>query len=71
MNSNWYKTAMKVEDIKENVRFYDPWWGKGKLVTRTYHRTTLWMMLYDDGTITELTNGDLRRIELLEDESES
>jgi len=54
---------MKERDIKENARFYDPRTElSGKLVTRKYHQTTLWMMLHDDGSIEELTNGDLRRI---------
>jgi len=54
---------MLEADIKENARFYDPQLSQGgKLVTRKYHQTTLWMMLYDDGQITELMNADLRRI---------
>lgn len=56
-------------DIRENVRFHDPRINvgaqNGTLVTRTYHRTTLWMMLYDDGTIMELHNGDLEKIVLI------
>jgi len=55
---------MTTEDVKENVRFNDPRFEKeGKLVTRKYHQTTLWMMLWDDGTIEELTVSDLKRIE--------
>jgi len=58
---------MQVSDIHENARFFDPSTSlgakTGKLVTRTYHRTTLWMMLYDDGTIQELMVGCLERIE--------
>jgi len=56
-------TAMTLRDVRENVRFYDPSWSQGgRLVTRKYHQSIVWMMLYDDGTITELTNGDLRTI---------
>ena len=59
-------SPMSAGDIQENVRFYDPHTSlgshTGKIVKRKYHQTTLWMMLYDDGTIEELTNGDLRRI---------
>ena len=58
------KSAMTSDDIRENVRFYDPRYSQGgKLVTRKYHQTTLWMMLYDNGEITELTNSDLKQIE--------
>ena len=60
---------MVRSDIRENVRFHDPrikvGAQNGKLVTRTYHRTTLWMMLYDDGDIVELHNGDLEKITLM------
>lgn len=46
------------------MRFYDPrCHAEGKLITQIYHRTTLWMMLFDNGEIEELTNGDLARIE--------
>ena len=58
-----FKIAMRESDIKENARFYDPrqrW--EGTLVKRKYHQTTLWMMLFDNGEIEELTNSDLRRI---------
>lgn len=62
------KNAISEDDIREDVRFYDPRTSlgshTGRLVTRKYHQTTLWMMLYDDGTIEELTNSDLERIEL-------
>jgi len=58
---------MTIDDIYENVSFYDPRTSlgshTGKLVKRKYHQTTMWMMEYDDGTIEELTNGDLERIE--------
>lgn len=54
---------MLESDIKENARFYDPQLNRGgKLVTRKYHQTTVWMMLFDDGQITELMVADLRRI---------
>lgn len=54
---------MNELDIRENIRFYDPRRSQGgKFVMRKYHQTTLWMMLFDDGTIEELTNDDLRRI---------
>jgi hypothetical protein len=50
--------------LEENTRFHDPRTGEeGTLVTRTYHGTTLWMMLYDSGEIQELTLSDLKRIE--------
>ena len=66
-----YRIAMNESDIHEGVRFHDPrsYLGShtGKLVTRKYHQTTLWMMLYDDGTIQELHKGDLNHIELLKD----
>jgi len=57
------QTAMRENDIRENARFYDPSRRQeGTLEMRKYHQTTVWMMLYDDGTIEELTNSDLRRI---------
>ena len=62
------KIAMEGDDVYEGVRFYDPRTSlgshSGKLVKRKYHQTNVWMMLYDDGTIEVLTNGDLKRIEL-------
>ena len=58
---------MNIDDIHENTRFYDPrtYRGshEGRLVTRKYHQTTLWMMLYDDGNIQELTQSDIRIIQ--------
>ena len=59
---------MTIKDVKENVKFFDPQTclgpNKGKLITQIYHRTTLWMMLYDNGEIQELTCGDLLRIQM-------
>ena len=58
-----FKIAMRESEIKEDVRFYDPrqhW--EGRLVKRKYHQSILWMMLFDNGEIEELTNSDLRRI---------
>lgn len=54
----------RATGLEENTRFYDPRTDEeGTLVTRTYHGTTLWMMLYDSGEIEELTVSDLKRIE--------
>ena len=60
----WMKeSSMSKNDIHENIRFYDTErHQEGKLVTRTYHRTTLWMMLYDSGEIVELHAGDLEKL---------
>jgi hypothetical protein len=58
------QAAMDEKDIREGSRFYDPRRRQeGKLVKRKYHQTTLWMMLFDDGIIEELTNADLKKIE--------
>jgi len=58
------KEAMTMDDLQEGVRFRDPRNDQeGALVTRKYHQDTLWMMLWDEGTIEELTNSDLSRIE--------
>lgn len=67
IKAGWMKKAsLSKEDIHENIAFYDPQRNlEGKLVTRKYHQTTVWMMLYSDGTIEELTNSDLARIEKL------
>ena len=51
--------------IREDAHFYDPRSNEeGKLVTRKYHQTTLWMMVYDSGEIQELHVGDLKRIKI-------
>jgi len=63
--AGWMKISMNEDDIRENVRFYDPTRHQsGKLVTRKYHQTTVWMMLYDNGSIEELHNGDLGHLEI-------
>jgi len=60
---------MTVKDLVSGTRFYDPSRHQGgELVTREYHRTVLWMILYDDGGIEELTASDLKRIEKTESE---
>lgn len=57
------KEKRRATGLKENTRFYDPRTKEeGTLVTRKYHQTTLWMMLYDSGEIQELTVSDLERI---------
>ena len=61
---NQDQETLSRDDIQEGVRFFDPERKqKGKLVTRKYHQTTLWMKLYDNGEIEELFNGDLKRIQ--------
>jgi hypothetical protein len=61
---NQDQETLSRNDIQEGVRFFDPERNqKGKLVTRKYHQTTLWMKLYDNGEIEELFNGDLKRIQ--------
>lgn len=55
--------AMTLTDIAEGARFFDPRVNQGgKLTLRTYHRTKVWMMLYDSGEIAELCKGDLDAI---------
>ena len=57
------KEKGRATGLKENTRFYDPRTEEeGTLVTRTYHQTTMWMMLYDSGEIQELTASDLKKI---------
>jgi hypothetical protein len=54
---------MEIVDLEERVRFFDKRRNQyGILVTRKYHKTTLWIMLYDDWTIEELTQSDLKTI---------
>ena len=63
--AGWMKISMNEDDIREDARFYDSQRHQGgKLVTRKYHQTTVWMMLYDDGSIEELHKGDLEHIEI-------
>lgn len=69
--SNYEKIPYPVRDgnsnfpntIKENDRFYDTERHQtGTFVLKTYHNTTLWMLLYDSGEIEELTMGDLKKL---------
>jgi hypothetical protein len=54
---------MDITDLEERVRFFDKRRNQyGVLITRRYHQTTLWIMLYDDWTIEELTTSDLKTI---------
>ena len=57
------ESSMRDDDIYDGARFFDPrqrW--EGTIVKRKYHQTWVWMMLFDNGEIEELTNGDVRRI---------